>query len=166
MLIKLIAVDSNQFIRYKCKTNHCLDSQTLSEYISTTILDNEKLSINEVLDVLIGVGTFTSTSKQFQYTKPSICYNERVKKVYARRFATFYFLLGSSIQCLLSIEIRSYFTQHDVCRKMGQMYLSIVQECFSVEVTHNLRIASINDASPKSFSVDFIHFKSCFQLGI
>ena len=63
MLIKLIAVDSNQFIRYNCKTKHCLGSQTLSEYISTTVLDNEKLSINEVLDVLIGVGTFTSTSK-------------------------------------------------------------------------------------------------------
>ena len=63
MLIKLIAVDSNQFIRYKCKTKHCLDSQTLSEYISTTVLDNEKLSINEVLHVLIGAGTFTSKSK-------------------------------------------------------------------------------------------------------
>ena len=50
-------------IRYKCKITHCLDSQTLSEYISTILLDdNEKLSINEVLEVLIGVGTFTSTS--------------------------------------------------------------------------------------------------------
>ena len=40
---------------------HCLDSQTLSEYISMIALDdNEKLLINEVLEVLIGVGTFTS----------------------------------------------------------------------------------------------------------
>ena len=63
MLIKLIAVDSNNFIRYMCKITHCLDSQTLSEYISTIVLDeNEKLSINEVLEVLTGVETFTSTS--------------------------------------------------------------------------------------------------------
>ena len=42
---------------------HCLDSQTLSEYISMIVLDdNEKLLINEVLEVLIDVGTFTSTS--------------------------------------------------------------------------------------------------------
>ena len=51
------------FIRYKCKIARCLDSQTLSGYISTIILDdNEKLSINEVVEVLTGVGTFTSTS--------------------------------------------------------------------------------------------------------
>ena len=63
MLIKLIAVDSSHFIRYKCKITHCLDSQTLSEYISTIVLgDNEKLSINKRLEVLTGVGTFTSTS--------------------------------------------------------------------------------------------------------
>ena len=41
---------------------HCLDSQT-SEYVSMIVLDNEKLSINEVLEIVIGVGTFTSTSK-------------------------------------------------------------------------------------------------------
>ena len=59
MLIKLIVVDSNHFIRYQCKITHCLGSQTLSEYISVIALDdNEKLSINEVL---IGVGTFTSS---------------------------------------------------------------------------------------------------------
>ena len=53
MLIKLIAADSNHFIRYKCKITHCLDSQILSEYISAIPLDdNEKLSINEVLEVL------------------------------------------------------------------------------------------------------------------
>ena len=40
---------------------HCLDSQTLSEYISVIpFVDNEKLLINEVLEVLIGVGTLTS----------------------------------------------------------------------------------------------------------
>ena len=63
MLIKLIVVDPNHFIRCNCKSTHCLDLQTLSEYISTIVLDdNEKLSIKEVLEVLIGVGTFTSTS--------------------------------------------------------------------------------------------------------
>ena len=70
---------SNHFISYKCKITHCLDSQTLSEYISTIVLDdNEKLSINECI--------------------------------------------------------------------------------FSVEVTHNLSVALMNNTPPKSFSVDFTHF--------
>ena len=55
-------VNSYHFIRYKCKITHYLASQTLSKYISTIILDdNEKLSIDKVLEVLIAVGTFTST---------------------------------------------------------------------------------------------------------
>ena len=63
MLIKLIAVHSYHFIRYKCKIMHWSDSQTLSEYISRNVFDdNEKLSISEVLDVLISAGTFTSKS--------------------------------------------------------------------------------------------------------
>ena len=78
---------------------------------------------------------------------PPICYNERVKNVYVRTFTIFSFSLGSFIQCLLSVGIRSYFTQRDVCRKMGQMYLSIVEEYFSVEVTHNLRIGLMNKHS-------------------
>ena len=95
MLIKLIEVDSYHFIRYKCKITHCLDSQTLSEYISTIVLhDNEKFLINGVLDVLMGVGTFTSTNS-FN-TQCPICYSEQVKKVYTR-LVTFYFLLGSFI---------------------------------------------------------------------
>ena len=58
-----IAVDSDHFMRYKCKITHCPDSQTLSEYISAIVLDdNEKLSMNEVLNDPIGAGTFTSTS--------------------------------------------------------------------------------------------------------
>ena len=119
-----------------------LDSQT-SEYISTIVLDNEKHLINEVLEVLTGGGTFTSTSKQ-----PRICYNEQVKKVYARRFVTFYLLLGSSIQCLLSVGIRGYLTQGNVCRKIEQMYLSIMEEYFSVEVTHTIPITLMNNAPP------------------
>ena len=61
MLKKLIAVNSNHFIRYRCKILHHLHSQTLSEYISMTDLDNEKLLINEVLDVLTGVRTFNTS---------------------------------------------------------------------------------------------------------
>ena len=88
MLIKLILVDSNHFIRYKCKTMHCLDSQTLSTHISTIVLDdNEKCSISEVLEVLIAVETFPSASsfntQRFQF----VTMNEL--KVYARRFVTF-----------------------------------------------------------------------------
>ena len=66
MLIKLIAVDSSHFIRYKCK---------ITQHVSTIVLDNEKLSINEVLEVLIGIGLLTSANKL-----SPICYNERVKK--------------------------------------------------------------------------------------
>ena len=64
MLIKLIVANSNYFTGYKSKITLCLDPQTLSEYVSTIVLDdNEKLLINEVLEVLTGVGTFTSTNK-------------------------------------------------------------------------------------------------------
>ena len=59
----MTAVDCNHFLRRKCKIMHSLDSQTLSEYISTIALGNEKHSINEVLEVLTGVGTFTNTNK-------------------------------------------------------------------------------------------------------
>ena len=59
MLIKLIAVDSNHFVRCKCKITHCLDSQTLSEYISTIVLDDHEKHTRR-LELLIGVGTFAS----------------------------------------------------------------------------------------------------------
>ena len=95
MLLKLIAVDSYHFIRYKCKITHCPDSQT-SEYISAIVLDdNEKLSTSEVLNVTFGSGTFNQY-KQFWYTKSPICYNERIQKVCTTRFLFIYFLLSSS----------------------------------------------------------------------
>ena len=68
MLIKMIVVSSNHFIRYKCKPTHCLESQTLlgcqTLYITVyiTIDDIEKLSINEELGVLMSVRTFSNTS--------------------------------------------------------------------------------------------------------
>ena len=50
---------------------HCLNPQT-SEYISIIILDdNENFSIVEVPKVLIGVGTFTSTSSCDEFAKLS-----------------------------------------------------------------------------------------------
>ena len=42
MLIKLIVVNANHFIRYKCKIMHCLDSQTLPDYILTVALDDNQ----------------------------------------------------------------------------------------------------------------------------
>ena len=112
--------------------------------------ENEKLSINEVLEVLISVETFTSTISFDTQSLQFVTMN-KLKKVCARMVVTFYFLLGSSIQCLLSVGIRSYFTKRDVCRKMRQMYLSIVEEYFSVEDTHNLRIGLINTSPKKLF---------------
>ena len=43
----------------------------------------------------------------------------------------------------------------------GAIVSTIVEECFSVEVTQNERIALMNNTPPKScVSVDFIYFKS------
>ena len=82
MLIKLIAVHSYNFIRYKCKVTHCPQSETLSENISKIALDdNEKLSINEVLDVLISVGTFTSKSSFCTQSFPFVRMNKLKKSV-------------------------------------------------------------------------------------
>ena len=54
-------------------------------------------------------------------------------------------------------------TQHDVYRKMGQMYLSVVEQYFLVNVTHNLSIALIINTPSKSFSIGFTHFKYFFS---
>ena len=118
-----------------------------------------------MLEVLIGVGTLTSRSS-FDTQSLQFVTMIELKKVDARRFVTFYISLRSSIQCQLSYGIRSYFTQGNVFRKMGQMYLSIVEKYISREVTHNLYFFLMNSTPSKSFSVDFIHFKYCFQFGI
>ena len=77
-----MVVDSNHFIRYKCKFTHCLDSETISEYISTIVVDdNEKLSINEVLEVLIRVGTFASTSTVDSQSLQFVTMNELKKSM-------------------------------------------------------------------------------------
>ena len=125
MLIKLTVVNSNHFIRYKCKTTSRLSNITrLSNiiWIYITIDDNEKLSINELLEVLIGVGTFSSTSSFDTQCLLFVTINEL--KVYAMRFAIFSISLGSFIQCLLFIGIWSYLTQRDVCRKSRSIFPS------------------------------------------
>ena len=111
--------------------------------------ENEKLSNNEVLDVLMVLELLPA--QVVSINKASNLYNEQFRKVCGRWFVTFYFLLGSFIQCQLSVGIRSYFTQRDVCKKLGQMYLSIMEKYFSFEVTHNLRIALMNNTPPKKF---------------
>ena len=59
----MVVADFYHFKRYKFKITHCLDFQALSEYIETIVLNvNEKRSINKVLEVLTGVGIFTTTS--------------------------------------------------------------------------------------------------------
>ena len=64
--------------------------------------------------------------------------NKLKKLVPGRLVFSIYLVVPYSVYFF--VGIRSYFTQHDVCKKMGQMHLSIVEEYFSVEVTHNLRI--------------------------
>ena len=92
MLMKLIVVNFSHFIRYSCTIGHFLDSQTLSEYISTIVLDvNKKLPISEVLDVLIDVGTFTSTSSFRRQILQLVTMNELKMSVWW--FATFSFWL-------------------------------------------------------------------------
>ena len=54
MLIKLIAADSNHY-------NIQVQNHALSRLSNIIVLDNKKLSINEVLEILTGVGNFTST---------------------------------------------------------------------------------------------------------
>ena len=93
--------------------------------------ENEKLSINEVLEVLIGVGTFTSTNS-FDTQSLQFITMDKLKNSVSGGLQLFIWL---SIKCLLSVGIRSYFIQRDACRKMGQIYISIAEEYFSVELT-------------------------------
>ena len=63
MLLKLIVVNSQRVVRYKSKITNCSADLTLSEYIATITLDDgNKILINEVLEVLVGAGSFTNMS--------------------------------------------------------------------------------------------------------
>ena len=83
-----------------------------------------KRSINEVLEVLIGVGTFSSTSNFYMQSLLFVTMNE-LKKFMPGALQFFLFHFGSSMQCLLSVGIRSYFTQRDVCRKSSTVNILI-----------------------------------------
>ena len=98
MLIKPVVVNSNHFIRYKSKTTSRLSNII---WIYITIDDNEKLSINELLEVLIEIGTFSSTSSFDTQCLLFVTMNEL--KVYARRFAFFFLfhLVASYSVCFL-----------------------------------------------------------------
>ena len=107
MLLKLIAVDSYHFIRYKCKITHCPDSQT-SEYISAIVLDdNEKLSTSEVLNVTVGSGTFTSTSSFGTQSLQFVTMNE-FKKYVPGGFYLFTFYLAVQKCLLLSVFFEAH----------------------------------------------------------
>ena len=83
---------------------HCLDSQTVSEYISTIVPDdNEKRSINEKLDILLVLPV-----KVVSIHKASNFFTMDELKKSVQGGLQF-------IQSLLSVGIRSYFTQRDVC---------------------------------------------------
>ena len=111
MLIKLIVVNSNHFIRYKCKTTSRLSSTTrLSNiWIYITIDDNEKLYINEVLEVLIGVGTFSSTSSFDMQCLLFVAMNQVKKSVPGSlQFLLFYLVVSYSVCLLLEFEATSH----------------------------------------------------------
>ena len=155
MLTKLIVVKSNHFIiRYKCKTTSRLSSTTrLSNiWIYITIDDNEKLYINEVLEVIIGVGTFSSKSSFDTQCLLFVTINELKKSMSAGlQFFLFHMVVSHSVCFLLEFKATSH----------NAMYVGRVVVFFH-QVKHNLHIALINNTPPNSFSVDFIHFKYRF----
>ena len=113
MLIKLIVVNSSHFIRCKCKTTLRLSNITrLSNiiWIYITINDNETLSINEVLEVLIGVGTFNSTSS-FDTQCLFVSMNELKKSMAGGlQFFLFHLVVSYSVCFLLEFEATSQNT--------------------------------------------------------
>ena len=125
MLTKLILVNSNHLQVYNHALSRLSKITRLSNiiWIYITIDDNEKLSINEVLEALIGVGTFSSTSSFDTQCLLFVTIN-KLKKSMPGGLHFFSFSLGSFIQCLLSVGIRSYFTQRDVCRKSSSIFPS------------------------------------------
>ena len=155
MLIKLIVVSSNHLIRYKCKTTSRNSNITrLSNiiWIYITIVDNEKLSINEVIEVIIGVGTFSSKSSFDTQCLLFVTINELKKSMSAGlQFFLFHMVVSHSVCFLLEFKATSH----------NAMYVGRVVVFFH-QVKHNLHIALINNTPPNSFSVDFIHFRYPF----
>ena len=110
MLTKSILVDYNYFIRCKCKNTHFLDSQVLSEYISTIVHDdNEKLSINEVPEFLINAGTFTSASSFNTKSLQFVTMNKlKISISGSLQFFPFYLVVPYSVCFLLEFEATSH----------------------------------------------------------
>ena len=107
MLTKLILVD---FVRCKCKNTPCLDSQLLSEYISTSVHDNEKLSINEVPEFLIDAWTFTSVSSFDTKSLQFVTMNKLKKSIWGSlQFFPFYSVVPYSVCFLLEFEATSHY---------------------------------------------------------
>ena len=104
----MIAAGSNHFIRCKCKITHCLDSQTLTEYISKIVLDdNEKHT--KRLEVLIGDGTFASASSFDTQTLQFVTMNELKKPMSdGLQIFPFYLVVPYSVCFLLELEATSH----------------------------------------------------------
>ena len=139
MLIKLIVVNSNHFIRYKCKTTSRLSNITrLSNiiWIYITIDDNEKLSINEVLEVLIGVGTFSSTTSFDTQCLLFVTMNELKKFMPGGlQFFLFHLVVSYSVCFLLEFEATSHNAMF-VGRVVVFDFISILNIVFSSAFEH------------------------------
>ena len=104
-----------------------------------------------MLEALIGVGTFSSTSSFDMQCLLFATMNELKTYMSGRlQFFLFHLVVSYSLCFLLEFEATSH----------NPMFVGKV--VFFVEVKHNLHIALMNNTPPNSFSVDFIHFKYRF----
>ena len=112
MLIKLIVVISNHFTRCKYKATSRLSKIIILSniiWIYITIDDNEKLSVNEVLEVLIGVGTFSSTSSFDTQCLLFVTMNELKRSMSGGLpFFVFHLVVSYSVCFLLQSEAVSH----------------------------------------------------------
>ena len=85
--------------------------QALSAYISTVVLDdNKRHSINEVLEFLVGVGTFTNTSSLFDTQGLQFVTMNKLKKSMPGDLwlLTFDLVVSYSVYILLIFEATSH----------------------------------------------------------
>ena len=82
MLLKLSVVNSQHLVKYKSKITYCNVESTLSDYVtSLTLDDGEKITIDEVLEVLIGAGSFTNASCFDKQSLPFVTMEELQKSM-------------------------------------------------------------------------------------
>ena len=111
MLTKLILVNSNHLQVYNHALSRLSKITRLSNiiWIYITIDDNEKLSINEVLEALIGVGTFSSTSSFDTQCLLFVTMNELKKSMSGGLpFFLFHLVVSYSVCFLLQFEAASH----------------------------------------------------------